>query len=118
MQIDDNPELAGWLAAQRQRYRAMHGDVLRELAARSPPGSEETFRRLEAWLQLAPFDQRAHEVMLDALVRCGRIRDAEDHVAATIRSFEHEGLDWSPLREAWRAARGATAQSAALQAAQ
>ena len=50
LQIDGNPEFAGWLVAQRQRYRELHVAVLRELAARAPAGSNETFRRLEAWL--------------------------------------------------------------------
>src|SRR5581483_4115325 len=72
--VDGNPELAGWLAAQRQRYRALHVAVLRELAARAPRQGDETFRYLGAWLRLAPFDQRAHEVMLTALVRRGRVR--------------------------------------------
>jgi DNA-binding SARP family transcriptional activator len=116
MQMDESSEFTGWLAAQRHRYRAMHVALLGELTARYPPGSSDTFRCLEGWLQLAPFDRRAHEVMLDALVKCGRVRDAEDHLAATIRSFENEGLDWSPLRDAWREARGAKADSAPIQA--
>jgi DNA-binding SARP family transcriptional activator len=103
LEIDGNPEFTGWLTAQRQRYRATHVAVLAELIAKSPAGSDETFRHLETWLQIAPFDQRAHEVMLDALVSRGRVRDAEAHVAATIRSFEQEGLDWSSLRERWQA---------------
>lgn len=105
-EIDGNPEFVGWLAATRHRYRAMHVAVLAELAARAC-GSEDSFRHLDAWLRVAPFDQRAHEIMLDALGRCGRVRDAEDHLASTIRSFENEGLDGAPLREAWRAARTA-----------
>jgi DNA-binding SARP family transcriptional activator len=86
-EIDGNPEFAGWLAATRQRYRAMHVAVLNELAVRAR-GSEEVFRHLDAWLQAAPFDQRAHAVLLDALVAGGRVRDAEGHLAAAIRSFE------------------------------
>ncbi len=116
MHLDGNPEFTGWLAAQRHHYRAMHVAVLSELTARAPRGSNDTFRYLDAWLELTPFDQRAHEVMLDALVKCGRARDAEDHVAAAIRSFEHEGLDWLPLQEALRAARAATAEPAQARA--
>ena len=111
VQIDGNPELTGWLGAQRFRYRAMHVALLNALATRSP-GTDETFRRLQAWLQLAPFDPRAHEVMLDALVKGGRHRDAQEHLAATIRAFEQEGLDWSPLREALRVARDTAAAAA------
>lgn len=104
-QVDGSPELNGWLAAQRLRHRAMQVAVLRALVDRAVPGSDESFRGLERWLQLAPHDHRAHEVMLEALFRCGRVRDADAHLAATIAAFEQEGLDWSPLREAWRAVR-------------
>jgi TolB-like protein len=45
--------------------------------------------------------------MLAALARAGRLRDAEEHLGATIRAFEAEGVDWLPLREAWRARRAA-----------
>src|SRR5580658_7639276 len=51
IQLDASPELNGWIAAQRHRYRAMHVAVLSELASRAPAGSDESFRRLEAWLQ-------------------------------------------------------------------
>src|SRR5262249_49844866 len=68
--------------------------------------SEDTFLRLEKWLQIAPFDVRAHEIMLDALAKAGRLRDAEDHLAQTIRAFETEGIDWVPLRDAWAKLRG------------
>src|SRR5262245_58984521 len=87
--IDGNPEFTGWLSAQRNRYRALHVEVLRALAA-CAPGSDEVFRHLEGWLQIAPFDPRAHEVMLEVLVACGRHHDAEQHLATTIRSFEDE----------------------------
>jgi DNA-binding SARP family transcriptional activator len=112
IEIDGNPEFTGWVTAQRQLYRATHVAALRELATRAPAGSDEAFRRLEAWLQASPFDQRAHEVMLEGLVRCGRLRDAEQHAAVMFRSFEQEGLDWTPLRDAWRAIRRAPAAAA------
>ena len=109
LQLDGSPEFNGWFAAQRRHYRTLHIAMLEELAKRSPLGSEETLRRLEAWLQLAPFDTRAHEALLGALVHGCRPRDADEHLAATIRAFEHEGIDWLPLRESWRAARAAAA---------
>jgi DNA-binding SARP family transcriptional activator len=111
IQLDAGAELSGWITGRRHRYRAMHVAVLAALATRAPTGSDESFRRLDAWLQGAPFDARAHEMMLDALVKCGRVRDAEEHVAATIRVFENEGLDWSPLRDAWQMKRRAGASA-------
>jgi DNA-binding SARP family transcriptional activator/TolB-like protein len=107
LQIDGNPEFTSWLMAQRQRYRATRVAVLAELAGRAEPASDPMFRALNAWLELSPFDLRAHERVLDALLKRGRVRDAEEHVAGTIRSFEQEGLDWSSLREAWHARRSA-----------
>jgi DNA-binding SARP family transcriptional activator/TolB-like protein len=101
----DGAELAGWLAANRQRLRAQHVAVLRELAARAPRGSVEMFRRLEGLLARAPFEVGAHETMLHALVAAGRLRDAEEHAATTIRAFERDGVDWDGLRAAWQRAR-------------
>ena len=98
MEIDGNPEFAGWLVAQRQRYRGMNLSLLRELVSRLPRGGEESVRRVDQWLVLAPFDVDAHEARVDALLGTRRVRDAEQHVAAAIRAFEQEGLDWSPLR--------------------
>jgi DNA-binding SARP family transcriptional activator/TolB-like protein len=104
--IDGNAELTGWLAAQRNRYRTLHIDLLRALIARAGP--EETFRRLEAWLQVAPFDPQAHEIMLEALARAGRLRDGDEHLARTIRAFEAEGIEWTALRDRWQAIRTRT----------
>jgi DNA-binding SARP family transcriptional activator len=105
--IDGNAEFNGWLAAQRNRYRTLQVAVLAELAERAPRGSDELFRRLGQWLTIAPFDRRAHEHMLGALLHCGRFHDAEEHAARAFRTFEQEGLDWTPLRDAWQALRRA-----------
>ncbi len=108
--VDGTPELNGWLAAQRNRYRAMRVTMLHALATRAAEPAD-TFRWVDVWLQLAPFDRRAHEIMLEALVRSGRHHDADAHLAATQRAFEKEGLDGLPLRDALRAARsGGTAR--------
>jgi DNA-binding SARP family transcriptional activator len=115
--LDGTPHITGWLVAQRHRYHTRHVEVLQTLAVRAPQ-AEEKLRRLDAWLQLAPFDVRAHQVMLEALAGAGRLRDAEEHLAATIRFFDAEGVDWAPLREAWRARRSvvtAAAQTASVE---
>src|SRR5258706_241810 len=36
---------------------------------------------------------------------CRRIREGEEHLAATVRLFENEGLDCMPVRDAWRSAK-------------
>lgn len=104
LQIDSAP-FTGWLLAQRHRFRTCRIGVLEHLVRALPRGGEEAFAHLQAWLQVAPFDRRAHELLMFALAESGRVPDAEAHLVETIRQFETEGLDWLPLREAWRAAR-------------
>ncbi len=103
LEIDRSPQFNGWLIAERRRFRGCHVALLEHLAG-SAPGNE-AFGYLEKWLQLAPFDRRVHEILLDAFGRGGRIGEGEEHLAATIRHFEAEGLDSTPIRDAWRAAR-------------
>ena len=106
LEIDRSPVFNGWLTAQRRRFRACHAALLEHLTRSAPDG--EAFGYLDKWLQLAPFDQRVHETLLAALARCGRIREGEEHLAATARLFEAEGLDSAPIRNAWRSARAVT----------
>jgi DNA-binding SARP family transcriptional activator/TolB-like protein len=101
----DSPSFGHWLTAQRRRLRGCHAALLEQLATRLPPA--EAFAYLEKWLQLAPFDRRVHERMLQGLAQQGRVREGEEHLATAAALFEAEGLDWAPLRETWRGARAA-----------
>jgi DNA-binding SARP family transcriptional activator len=103
LEIDRNPGFNGWLNAQRRRFRGCHAALLERLAATA--SGDEVFGYLEQWLELAPFDQRVHESLLNAFARRGRIREGEEHLAATAPLFEAEGLDYAPIRDMWRAAR-------------
>jgi DNA-binding SARP family transcriptional activator len=103
LEIDRSPTFASWVLAQRRRFRACQTAVLERLVATVP--DDEAFGYLERWLELAPFDQRVHEMLLNALVRRGRIREGEEHLAAAARLFEAEGLDCTPIRNVWRTAR-------------
>lgn len=111
LEIDRSPQFNSWLIAQRRRLRACHAAVLERLAGSLAAGSEERLASLANWLQLAPFDRRAHEMVLHALGQRGQLREGEEHLAATARAFEAEGLDWRPLREAWRDARARLSSS-------
>ncbi len=71
---------------------------------KAPPATR-SLSYLRKWLQIAPFDLRAHETLLNALAQRGRIREGEEHLAVAARQFEDEGLDPAPIRDAWRAAR-------------
>ena len=104
--IDGSPMFTAWLTAQRRRLRSCRTAVLEQLVMRGP--DDQALVYLDTWLELAPFDQRAHEGLFKALARRGEIREAEAHLATTIDLFEREGLESTSIRTAWRAARTAT----------
>jgi DNA-binding SARP family transcriptional activator/TolB-like protein len=103
LEVDRNPGFNSWLTAQRRRFRSCHTALLEQLA-KSASG-DEVFLYLEQLAELAPFDQRVHEMLLNAFARRGRIREGEEHLAATARLFEAEGLDCTPIASLWRAAK-------------
>ncbi|HEX7882847.1 MAG TPA: transcriptional regulator [Afipia sp.] len=102
-EIDRNPDFNAWLTAQRRQFRSRHAALLERLAGVET--GDEVFRHLEKWLELAPFDLRVHEMLLDAFAHRSRLREGEEHVRTTARMFEAEGLDHGPVREMWRAAK-------------
>src|SRR5262245_51434038 len=103
LEIDRNPGFNSWLTAQRRRFRSCHTALLEQLA-RTAAG-DEVFQYLEQLVELAPFDQHVHEMLLNAFARRGQIREGEEHLAATARLFEAEGLDSAPIENLWRAAK-------------
>lgn len=105
LEVDRSPAFNGWLGAQRRRFRAYRIALLERLA--TDTASEGALGALEQWLELAPYDRRAHELLLGALARQGRIKEGDQHLAATVRLFEAEGQDWHPIRQAWQVARTA-----------
>ena len=102
LEIERFPLFETWASAERRRFRNYRVAVLERLAQIVP--GDEVFPHLEAWLQLAPFDERVHTALLSGLARRGRIHDGDEHLTATIRLFEDEGLDPAPIRELWRSA--------------
>lgn len=115
LEIDRSPDFHGWLTMQRRRFRGWHTALLERLV-RADPDDENVFGYLETWSRLAPFDRQVHGILLGALARRGRLRDGEEHVAATIRQFEAEGLDGTEVREMWRAAKAAISLAPRLEA--
>src|SRR4249919_1069836 len=103
-EIERSAPFSAWLTGQRRHLRAAHAAILEHRVRALPPASDEVVSCLEQWLQLAPFDRHAHELLLDALARRGRIREGDEHLAATARAFEAEEQDWAPIGLAWRAA--------------
>ncbi len=103
LEIERSPIFDGWVTAQRRRLRSCQAALLEHLV--KSVSETEAFAYLEKWLQIAPFDPHVHELLLIALARRDRMREGEEHLAATVRLFEAEGLDCTPLRDAWRSAR-------------
>ncbi|MFO1059884.1 MAG: hypothetical protein U1E53_23320 [Dongiaceae bacterium] len=103
LELDRSPEFEGWVTAQRRHFRGLQAALLEQLADRAPEA--EALDHLGAWLRLAPFEPRAHEALLGTLARQGRLREGDEHLAAAVRQFEAEGVDPTPIRELWRAAR-------------
>lgn len=105
LEIVRSAPYSAWLIGQRRRLRALHTAVLEHLAAALPGAGDEALACLAQWLQLAPFDRRAHERLLDALAERGELRAGDEHLAAAARQFEAEGQDAGPLAHAWRNAK-------------
>lgn len=114
LEIDRSPVFKSWLTAQRRRFQAIQLAALERIVELTGDNTEEALSHLEAWLSLAPFDARAHGLLLGALARSGRIGEGEAHVAGAARLFEAEGLDWGPLHEAWREARRSAPAAASI----
>lgn len=109
LEMERSPHFNAWLAAERRRFRSRHVAILEHLVRKAP--DDEAFAHLEKWLQLAPFDRNVHEMLLGALARHSRIDEGEKHLEATARLFDAEGLDHTPIRNAWRAARTTAART-------
>jgi len=105
LEIGRSAPFSAWLISQRRHLRAAHAAILEYRVRALPAASDEAVSCLEQWLRLAPFDRHAHELLLDALARRGRIREGDEHLAATARAFEAEEQDWASLGLAWRAAK-------------
>ncbi|MCC7455370.1 MAG: hypothetical protein IT390_00295 [Nitrospira sp.] len=113
LEIERSAPFSAWLLGQRRRLRAAHAALLERLAHELPPAADERIGCLDRWLQLAPFDRRAHELLFDTLARRGRLREGDEHLASAARLFEAEGQDWGALGLAWRAAKSRQATPAA-----
>jgi DNA-binding SARP family transcriptional activator/tetratricopeptide (TPR) repeat protein len=109
LEIDRSPQFNSWLIAHRRRFRACHAALLEHLVKRLPADGEEMLLRLDKWVELSPFDGRAHVELLGALAARNQIAECEEHIAATARHFDSEDLDFGPVRDAWRALRNRTA---------
>jgi len=103
LEIARSPMFDAWITAERRRFRGIQAVLLENLARSLPHDAAAPY--IDEWLRLSPFDRAAHELLLAALARQGRIADGEAHLASACKLFEADGLDSAPLRELWRATR-------------
>lgn len=105
LEIDRSPHFNGWLIAQRRRFSSWHAAILEHLVNKLPADADEMSSHLDKWLELAPFDGRAHVALLKRLAQRGQFGAGEEHLASAARLFASEDLDFGPVREAWRTIR-------------
>lgn len=105
LDIPNSAPCSAWLTGQRRRLRALHAVVLEHLCAALPAASDEAAALLSKWVQVAPFDRRAHEHLVQTLARRGQLREGEEHLQAAVRLFESEGQDAASIVHAWRTAK-------------
>lgn len=120
LEIQRAPAYGHWLLGERRRWRGLQVALLERQVDQLSADSDEALDRIGRWLRLLPHDRRAHERLLQALARRGRLREGDEHLAAAVRLFEAEGQDAAGLSALWRAARarlGAAAPVRALVAA-
>ncbi|TIP97925.1 MAG: transcriptional regulator, partial [Mesorhizobium sp.] len=105
LEIDRSPHFNSWLIAQRRRFSSWHAAILEHLVSKLPTDADEMSTHLEKWVELAPFDERAHVALLTSLARRGQIAACEEHLASAAQLFASEDLDFEPVRDAWRTIR-------------
>ncbi|MBW8907927.1 MAG: transcriptional regulator, partial [Mesorhizobium sp.] len=102
LELDRSPLFGNWLTAQRRRFSSCQVAVLEHIVGLSSREADGASAHLDKWLELAPFDGRAHMALLENLARRGQIGAAEEHLSAAAELFNAEELDFTPLRDAWQ----------------
>ncbi|MER9831765.1 transcriptional regulator [Mesorhizobium sp. M0134] len=105
LEIDRSPHFNSWLIAQRRRFGSWHAAILEHLVNKLPVDADRMSSHLDKWLELAPFDGRAHVALLKGLAQRGQFDACEEHLASAAQLFASEDLDFGPVREAWRTIR-------------
>jgi DNA-binding SARP family transcriptional activator len=103
LEVSRSPVFDTWLTAHRRRFRACHVALLEHVVHTAP--ESDRLQYLDRWRELAPFDLRVHRALLETFAKRGELREAEEHIEATTKLFEADGVDPSALHTAWRVAR-------------
>lgn len=105
LELERSPHFNSWLVAQRRRFHSCQVAVLEHLVANHPADTPDVSAHLDKWVELAPFDTRAHLALLANLAERGEIGAAEQHLAAAEQLFQSEAIDFGPVNAAWRVMR-------------
>ena len=114
VEVERSAEFGHWLAGRRNEFRSHHVMALAELVGRMPVGTPEGIAGARRWLEHAPLDVRAHGRLLAELARRGLLDDCARHMETAGRMFASEGVDFSPVRDAWARIRGQIATVSAM----
>jgi len=102
LDLNRSPQLDHWITTQRRRYRSFHAELLERLTGLLPNDPQILRPHAEDWVALVPFNPRAQILLLRTLLEGGMPDQADNHLAATTRLFQTEGVDIDPIRHAWR----------------
>ncbi|UJW86509.1 BTAD domain-containing putative transcriptional regulator [Devosia sp. SL43] len=97
--LDRSPVFQAWVTAQRRRSLGNYLALL-QLAVSSCTDPASRLVLIERWIELSPYDERPHVLLLSILRQAGQISAAETHLRNTIDLFRSEGLDTAGLRSA------------------
>jgi len=98
------PEFEAWRAAEREEARALHRRVLSALIERLAAAPAEALPYARALVGIDPYALAAHETLLKLLAAAGRLREAEEQFAVSLRVLaEASQRSARTLGEAWRA---------------
>jgi TolB-like protein len=96
LEVDRSPGFDSWLAAQRRRFRDVHDVLLQRLVASA--ASNELISQNGSDMRLSTFGLTKH-------LQVWRHKagfEAEEHLSATVRLFQSEGIDAKALQGIWQ----------------
>lgn len=113
LSLDRAPVFQAWVAAVRRRSLGFYIALLQQaIAAGAEPGGG--LSHIERWIELSPYDERPHLLLLGRLRQAGQIAAAETHLRSTMDLFRAEGLNPANLHSAWEDMRGTARLHASL----
>jgi DNA-binding SARP family transcriptional activator len=87
-----------WLDTQRGRFAGLHARACRERARQRERAGEldEAVAALLRWAEWAPFDERAHQDLIELLLRCGRTGEAVGRHREFLARHADAGVETTP----------------------